>query len=236
MLDLMKIELKKINIRTYIKSTFVISICLLVVLYMTILQPRVEPNIPNIHLFSGYKNIISLFGILNLAVFSVLASVMYSRFVIEEYRGKRVILLFSYPISRSKVFLSKIMIVSLFTIISMTISDVIIFSIFGVTETFFPLVNDNITFEVISKSIMTTIIMAVMAVGLSIISMGLGFINKSIPTTIVSAILLCSCLSNIFSTVSLKSNILSPVLIVIVILAGIFVARNVMKKINLMEV
>lgn len=186
----MKLEVKKINIRTYINSTIVISIILLGFIYMIAFIPRVETNDPNIHIFSGYKNIITLFGILNMTVFCILASVMYSRFVIEEYKGNRAILLFSYPIRRSKIFLSKVMIVSIFTIISMSISNIIIYFIFGVSETFLPLVNDSITFEVIAKSFMTTIIMAATAVGLSIISMGIGFINKSVPTTIVSAILL----------------------------------------------
>lgn len=230
----MKLELKKINIRTYINSTFVISIILLGLIYMIAVIPRVETNGPEIHLFSGYKNIIFLFGVLSMTVFCILASVMYSRFVIEEYRGKRAILLFSYPISRGKIFISKIMIVSLFTIIAMTLCNIIIYSIFGVSETISPLVNDRITFEVIAKSIMTTIIMAATAVGLSIISMGIGFINKSVPTTIVSAILFCSLFSNISGT--LRSTTLSTIFMAIAIIAAIFVARNVMKKINLMEV
>ncbi|QNG60775.1 ABC transporter permease [Bacillus sp. PAMC26568] len=234
MLDLIKLELKKINIRTYINSTIVISIILLGLIYMIAFIPRVETNDPNIHIFSGYKNIITLFGILNMTVFCILASVMYSRFVIEEYKGNRAILLFSYPISRSKIFLSKVMIVSIFTIISMSISNIIIYFIFGVSETFLPLVNDSITFEVIAKSIMTTIIMAATAVGLSIISMGIGFINKSVPTTIVSAILFCSLFSNISG--ALRSITLSTIFMSIAIIAAIFVARNVMKKINLMEV
>ncbi|WP_191560404.1 ABC transporter permease [Metabacillus idriensis] len=234
MLDLMKLELKKINIRTYINSTIVISIILLGLIYMIAFIPRVETNDPNIHIFSGYKNIITLFGILNMTVFCILASVMYSRFVIEEYKGNRAILLFSYPIRRSKIFISKVMIVSIFTIISMSISNIIIYFIFGVSETFLPLVNDSITFEVIAKSIMTTIIMAATAVGLSIISMGIGFIYKSVPTTIVSAILFCSLFSNISG--ALRSITLSTIFMSIAIIAAIFVARNVMKKINLMEV
>lgn len=235
MLDLMKLELKKTNIGTYIHSTFVISIVLLGFIYLFAYMPRVNPNDPNLDLFVSYKNIISLFGALSMATFCILASVMYSRFVIEEYTGKRVILLFSYPTSREKIFVSKIIIVTLFTIISMLICNILIYTIFGLSETFFPLVKDTITLEVITKAITTTMIMTVSAVGLSILSMAIGFTKKSTPATIVSAILLCSIVTNI-SSGTLNSNTLAVIFMTITILAGIIAAKIILKKINCMEV
>ncbi len=235
MLDLMKLELIKTNIRTYINSTFVIFIVLLGFIYLFAYMPRVNPNDPILELFASYNNIISLFGALNMATFCILASVMYSRFVIEEYTGKRVILLFSYPRSREKMFVSKITIVTLFTMISMVACNILVYSIFGLSETFFPIVKDSITLEVIHKAIITTIIMTVLAAGLSIISMAIGFIKKSTPTTIVSAILLCSILTNI-SSGTLNSNTVAIIFMVITILVAIYAAKIIMKKINCMEV
>jgi len=235
MLELMKLELRKTNIGTYIKSTFVIFIVLMGFIYVFAYMPRVNPNDPNLQLFASYNNIVSLFGALNMATFCILAAVMYSRFVIEEYTGKRVILLFSYPRSREKIFVSKMMIVTLFTITSMVVCNILVYSIFGVSETFFPLVKDNITLEVIQKAIVTTIIMTVLAAGLSIISMAIGFINKSTPTTIVSAILLCSILTNI-SSGTLHSNTVVILCMAITLLAAIYAAKIILKKINCMEV
>lgn len=235
MLDLMKLELRKTNIRTYINSTFVIFIVLLGFIYIFAYMPQVNPNDPMLELFASYKNIVSLFGALNMATFCILASVMYSRFVIEEYTGKRVILLFSYPIRREKIFVSKMIIVTLFTIISMIVCNILVYSIFGLSETFFPLVKDNITLGVIQKAIITTIVMTVLAAALSIISMAIGFIKKSTPTTIVSAILLCSILTNI-SSGTLNSNTVAIIFMVITILVAIYAAKIIMKKINCMEV
>ncbi|MBS4201678.1 ABC transporter permease [Bacillus sp. FJAT-49732] len=235
MYDLMKLELKRNNIRTYLISTFVIAIIMLGFIYLFAYVPQFDPNDADLGLFVGYNNIISLFGVINMTVFCVLSSVVYSRFIIEEYMGKRVILLFSYPINRGKIFISKILVVSLFTIISMILCNILIFVIFGLSETISPLVNERITFEIITKAIKTTIIMAVSATGLSIIAMGIGFIRKSIPTTIISAFLLCSLLCNIVAG-TLTSDTPIFVFMVITILGGIIVTSIVMKKVNCMEV
>jgi uncharacterized membrane protein YdjX (TVP38/TMEM64 family) len=77
--------------------------------------------------------------------------------------------------------------------------------------------------------------MTVMAAGISIISMAIGFIKKSTPTTIVSAFLLCSIVTNI-SSGTLNSNTVAIIVTAITILAAIYAAKIVLKKINCMEV
>lgn len=235
MFDLMKLEIKRNKIRTYIIATIVISICMLGLIYLFAYVPQLEPNDPDMKLFAGYNNIISLFSVLTMFGFCVLSSVMYSRFVIEEYTGKRVILLFSYPISRVRIFISKVAVVSLFTIISMSICNITVFSVFGITEKICPLVNESITLEIIIKAVKTTFVMAVSAAGLGIISMGIGFIQKSVPTTIISAVLLCSLLCNIV-VATLTSDIPVIIFMAATIMAGIIVTNILMRKINYMEV
>ncbi|CAM3715546.1 ABC transporter permease [Mesobacillus zeae] len=235
MFDLMKLELKKNNIRTYIISTFVISIIMLGFIYLLAYLPQFDPNDADLELFVGYNNIISLFSVINMTVFCVLSSVMYSRFVIEEYSGDRVLLLFSYPIKRRKIFISKLMIVSLFTVIAMVLCNFTIFAFFGVSETIYPLVNESITLETITKVIKTTFIMAVSAACLGIIAMGIGFIQKSIPATIISAFLLCSLLCNIVAG-TLTSDAPVIVFLAITIIGAIIVSSIVMKKNSCMEV
>ena len=66
-----------------------------------------------------------------------------------------------------------------------------IVTILGTTEKIYPLVNESITLEIIIKAAKTTFIIAVSADGLGIISIGIGFIRKSMQTTIISTVLLC---------------------------------------------
>lgn len=197
--------------------------------------PLIEPGDKDMAIFSGYNNLIPLFDVFNMAVFCVMSSVMYSKFVIEDYSGKRPILLFSYPVSRKKVVLSKLFIVCGFTVISMFINNFIIFLIFGITENFIHLVGKNFTFHIILQIAENTIIMSIIAVNIGIIAVGAGFIKKSVPTTIVSAVLLASLMCNIVVNASIN-KVAIYVLTVIMVIIGIVCSGFLIKKINIMEV
>jgi len=106
MMDLMKLELKGNTIRIYILSTLVITLVMLGMLYLFAYAPQLDPSDADMRLFAGFNHMIPLFSVLNMTIFCVMSAVMYSRFVIEEYTGQRVILLFSYPIKRGKIFIS----------------------------------------------------------------------------------------------------------------------------------
>lgn len=231
----MRLELKRNKISTYVISSLAFTVVMLGFLYLMAYAPQLEPNDQDLkQLFMNYRNIILLISVLNMAVFCILSAVMYSKFIIEEYAGKRAILLFSYPISRKKTFAAKIAVVSLFTIIAMILSNLIIFTIFGVTEGTFPLMaKTNIIFA--TQVIKTTLIMAILAAGLGIVATGIGFIQKSVPATIISAVLLCSLVSNLVLG-NLTSDIPSIVFTAIAIIAGLVITNILASKVNHMEV
>lgn len=235
MINLLKLELKKTNIRTYIISASIIGICMLGIIYLFAYAPKIEPKDPDMKMFAGYENIIPLFNTICMFAFSLLSSVMFSKIVIEEYAGKRTILLFSYPISRRKVFLAKISVVSLFVATAMITSSISIFIIFGISESISPVVDGNITFEIISRAAKTTFYMSISAVSVGIISLAIGFIKKSIPTTIISSVLLCSLLSNIVAgSISADSSII--IFTIILVLISVLAINIMTRKINCMEV
>ncbi|MDN3015876.1 ABC transporter permease [Paenibacillus sp. BSR1-1] len=235
MVNLLKLELKKTNIRTYIISASIIGICMLGIIYLFAYAPKIEPKDPDMKMFAGYENIIPLFNTICMFAFSLLSSVMFSKIVIEEYAGKRTTLLFSYPVSRRKVFLAKIAVVSLFVVTAMITSCISIFTIFGISESISPVVDGNITFEIINRAAKTTFYMSISAVSVGIISMAIGFIKKSIPTTIISSVLLCSLLSNIVAgSISADSAII--IFTIILVLISVLVINIMTRKINCMEV
>ena len=112
MKTLIRLELKKNKLNTYIIAGTIITIIMLGFLFLFAYAPLIEPNDKDMAIFSGYNNLIPLFGVFSMAVFCVMSSVMYSKFIIEDYSGKRPILLFSYPVSRKKIILSKLGVVS----------------------------------------------------------------------------------------------------------------------------
>lgn len=215
MLKLIKLELRKNSIMAY--------------------APKIEPNDQDMQIFLGYNNLIPLFAALNMTVFSILSAVMYSKFIIEDYSGKRPILLFSYPISRIKILIAKLIVVYIFVITSMIVSNFIIFSLFAITEVFKPIMIEKFTAVLLFKTIKITVVMAFIAASIGIISVRLGFINKSVPTTIISALVIASLICNI--VVSIASNIFVIYIIgFVVVMIGALISLSLIHKVNEMEV
>lgn len=235
MKTLIRLELKRNKIRTYVISSLIIVITMLGFLYLFAYAPMLEPNDKDMAIFSGYNNLIPLFGVVNMAVFCVLSAVMYSKFIIEEYSGKRPILLFSYPVSRQKIVLSKLSVVCGFTIISMVISNIAIFLIFGITENFIHLVSESFTFSIMVQAVETTLVMALIAASVGVVAVGIGFIKKSVPTTIVSAVLIASIMCNIVANTT-SSRITMYIFAAVMILIGTIISVILTKKVNVMEV
>lgn len=235
MKTLIRLELKRNKIRTYVISSLIIAITMLGFLYLFAYAPMLEPNDKDMAIFSGYNNLIPLFGVVNMAVFCVLSAVMYSKFIIEEYSGKRPILLFSYPVSRQKIVLSKLSVVCGFTIISMVISNIAIFLIFGITENFIHLVSESFTFSIMVQAVETTLVMALIAASVGVVAVGIGFIKKSVPTTIVSAVLIASIMCNIVANTT-SSRITMYIFAAVMILIGTIISVILTKKVNVMEV
>ena len=235
MKTLIRLELRRTNFRTYVISALIIAVIMLGFLYLLAYAPMLDTNDADMKIFSGYENLIPLYGVLNMTVFCVLAAVIYSKIIIEEYSGKRPILLFSYPINRKKIMLSKLCIVFVFTVIAMFISNFLIFIIFGVSEKFLHLVSGDFTYSIMFQAIETTLIMSLSAASIGIIAVGIGFIKKSVPTTIVSAVLIASLMCNIVAN-TISSKIAMYIFVAVMILIGIMFSAILMKKVEVMEV
>ena len=233
MIKLLKLELKKQNIRMYIISSIIVSIVMLCFLFLFAYAPQIDSNDKDLSFFAGYKNIISLFSMFNMFVFAILGSVMYSKFVIEDYMDNKLILLFSYPIPRKKVLLSKIVLVGGFMVLAMILSLLFNFVTFISLDYFLKWMNDSFSMAFFVELIEKSILMTISAFCISFFACALGFIKKSVPTTIVSAMVLGSMLSN--SGVSNnKSLIYIFAIILICLTVGSFV--YLLNKVQKMEV
>ncbi|MGF7012175.1 ABC-type transport system involved in multi-copper enzyme maturation permease subunit [Lachnospiraceae bacterium PF1-22] len=235
MIDLMKLELKRNNLRTYQIVAAVTFVLVLGFTYLFAYVPRFNPEDADLLLFSGYGNVFSLSILICMAVFCVLSAVMYARFIIDEYAGKRATLLFSYPISRRKVLLSKVFVVFLFNFCLMIVCSLLALGIFVITEQFAPMVNDTLSRIMVLRMTRNIILMASIAPLLGIVATGIGFIRKSIPTTIVTAVVMISVLGNLMSG-ALQNDKFLVVLLFIAVAASVIACGCLMFEVNRMEV
>ncbi|TCL56296.1 ABC-2 family transporter [Kineothrix alysoides] len=235
MRTLIKLELRRNKIQTYVTASLIITITMLCFLYLFAYAPMLEPNDKDMAIFSGYDNLIPLFEALNMAVFCVLSAVMYSKIIIEDYSGKRPVLLFSYPVSRKKIMLAKLSVVCVFTTLSMFLSNIIVFLIFGITEKFIHLVSGKFTLSIMLQVVETTLLMLLITAGAGIAAAGIGFIKKSVPTTIVSAVLIASLLCNVVANTTC-SRMAMYIFAMVMLFIGMAFTIILIKSVDAMEV
>ncbi len=238
MFNLMQLELKRNNVKTYIVASVIIGIVMLGFLYLFAYAPHIDPD-PDLKIFAGYNNIIALFSTLSMAAFATLSSVLYTRFIIDEYKDKRVLLLFSYPVNRERVLFAKILVVVLFTVAANIVCNLVAFSIFSISESISPLGDGVLSLAIMMRAVKMTVLSAAIAGGIGMLAMGVGFIKKSVPSTIVSAVLLASLFCNIIFNSSSNTQRIDTASLVfagISIILGLISAVLVAQKVKKMEV
>lgn len=231
MLKLIKLELQRINLRPYLISSTICGVVLLAFTYFIAYVAQVEQEVQ----FMAYGNIFLFTGAMSILIFGVFSATMYEKLIIEEYSGKRLALLFSYPAGRKKTFSAKILIVFLFMALSMLLCTLLPIFIFAATESLAPIVSDTMTSGILIKAVGTMVvsIAAVSAIGL--LAMRIGFIKKSVPATLISAFIL----SGIYGNIAIGSSgnfVISLLIIGVSLLAILAVIVTLSHKINHMEV
>jgi ABC-type transport system involved in multi-copper enzyme maturation permease subunit len=226
MLNLIQLELAKNNIRSYLLAVLGITAAMTGFLYFFAEVPNIEPT----EEFGTYLDVILIVSVLSMASFCILSAVMFSRFVIDEYAGKRAILLFSYPVDRRKVLAAKLIFVCVFVFAGFLASNTVVFSVFNLTEHFAPIVKEGVLSDAIRDATLLIVVEAFLAVGIGVIALFLGFMRKSVPTAIITAVVLCIPVSN-FDSPALMAAATTVTSIAAAILIGVLAGR-----VNAMEV
>lgn len=234
MIKLIGLELKRNNIRTYVVASVISCAVLLAFIYFVAYVAQVETGEREAQ-FRNYANIFRFTGTVSMIIFSIMSAVMYSRLIIGEYSGKRAALLFSYPVSRSKILLAKLLLVFGFTSASMLICTSIPYIFFSITESVSPIVvQDSMSSNLVEDTlkVLGTTILAVGGIG--IVSMRIGFIKKSVPATLITAFIV----SATYGNAAISANGTLPGLIIggIGIIVTVAVMAELTSKVNKMEV
>ncbi|MCX2829697.1 ABC transporter permease [Bacillus pseudomycoides] len=231
MLNLIQLEIGKNKINTFILANVISSIGLLAFIYFVAFVAQQTNEIQ----FQNYANIHKFTILMGMIVFSTISSVMYTRFIIEEYKGKQMTLLFSYPVNRKKVLLVKLLIVSSFTTVAMIICSAIPIIIFSLTEKISPIVPDTLSQEDIFSTLLMIVITAFITSMVALIAMRIGFIKKSVPITIISSFGLIALLGNTVAS-GYDNPMLGVIILVIIAAIGILVSLELMQRVNRMEI
>lgn len=180
-------EVERNSLRPYRIAVVISTFFMLGFIYLMAAIPRIEPGDSDAELFSSYNFVIGLTLVVMMGIFSIISATMSSKFIVDEYCGKKAILLFSYPISRKKIMGTKILLVFLFTFVSMMISGAVIITIFIITESFVPVSKDSVSIGLISTSVIYLFCYALISACCGIVSSWIGFEKQSVIATIVAS-------------------------------------------------
>lgn len=227
----MKLEMRKNRLSSFVTASIICGIVLIGFIYFVAYVAQVE-NEPD---FQNYPNIFLFTSVVNMMMFAVLSSVMHARFIIEEYSGTRRLLLFSYPVNRKKMLLSKVGLITLFTTIAMFISNVMAVTIFSLTESFAPIVDDTLSFRMLFTIIKINFVLSISINGICMIAMRIGFMKKSIPTTMVTSFIFSAVIANAVIASYGHEMVLWSLLLVTVGVAAL-ILWELMNKVHCMEI
>jgi len=234
--NLLKMELKKMNIRPYCISALVICFCLLGLFYIFAWVPHLESGSEASEiLFSSYRGIAAVGGAIALMAFSGLASAMGFGYVMKEYSGSCAILLFSYQIDRKIVVWVKTGLLLAFITVALPAFTYGSFLAFAVTGHMLSLVDNGLYIMDLLLIYRDTLILAFLADGIVLCSIRIGFIKKSNSITVLSAVLLSMLLANMAADINNHLTMVMGVTIV-VLLAGVLFIFDMARKIERMEI
>lgn len=179
---LITVELKKFALRSYGIQVLIANLGIAILVGMTIAIPYFAgEEIPQLATTTVIDTVTK-------SVFIVWEAVLIAQLIVEEFRSKTILLLFSYPINRKWIIISKLCIVGGLTLVSMLASQTVQNGLFFMLNHLLPAVNYSITFtDIVSMGVTTVTSML-----LGMLPLYIGMLNKSTVATVVSSLLIVS--------------------------------------------
>lgn len=208
MLKLIKMEMKKTKMEGYIKISLLINIALIGLVLIFIFGSISEGEV----LFENYNMSFSFISTLAKITFIVFASVLLSRLIIDEYKHDTITLLFLYPINRKKIIAAKLVIVSLFTFVSIVFSNLLLDMVFILMDNLYHFVPDQLTKTALIYNLISIVMDAFTSSFMALIPLYFGLKKKSVPTTIISSLIIVFIVCSDNNGFSLSSIIAIPII------------------------
>ncbi|HDR6301057.1 ABC transporter permease [Bacillus cereus] len=192
MLRLMKLEMKKFKLGWYVKGAVIANIAILALMIFTSIVAQVEgdPEIrdPQMMLLTA--------STLVRATFIIFGSVLIARLIISEYKNKTILLMFSYPINRRKMMSSKLAITATLTFLTVILSNILVVGVFFGIDSYFSILPNPFTVDQLTQEGIKLVPLAIATAGMSLIPLYFGMRKRSVPTTIVSSLIVVSIAMN----------------------------------------
>ncbi|MCW1240393.1 ABC transporter permease [Bacillus pretiosus] len=192
MLRLMKLELKKFKLGWYVRGAIIANIAILALLIFTSIVSQIEGD-PEMR---DPQMVLLMASTVVRATFIIFGSVLIARLIISEYKNKTILLMFSYPINRKKMMASKLAITAIVTFLTVIVSNILVVGIFFGIDIYFSILPNPFTVDQLMQEGIKLVPLAIATAGMSLIPLYFGMRKRSVPTTIVSSLIVVSIAMN----------------------------------------
>ena len=192
MLHLMKLELKKFKLGWYVKRAIIANIVILALMIFVSIIAQVEGDAE----IRNPETILLMASTIVRATFIVFGSVLIARLIIGEYKNKTILLMFSYPINRKKMMASKLAITAIVTFITVIVSNILVVGVFFGIDSYFSILPNSFTVDQLMQEGIKLVPLAIATAGMSLIPLYFGMRKRSVPTTIVSSLIVVTIAMN----------------------------------------
>lgn len=213
MIKLIRLEWKKNNIGKYIRNTLIMTVIL------SLLLVGMAGELEAVETVQSYGTSMTNAAIdlfMNMA-YIIFTGVMLSSFIVSAYEKRTMHLMFSYPINRKKILLSKMAAVWIFNFVAMVISKLFVYMLLILLKPFLGISAAGIAFGALSFWLDIILGSAVM-VSISYIALPVGLLMKSSKAAIVTAVIITFLTQGNIGTATLVNNI--PFYAFLIILAA----------------
>lgn len=176
---LMKLELKKNHIGKYILIV-VLSILASMFFVFVALHDSSESA-------DTFTHTLRVMEMIFVFIFVILFSVLNASIIINEYNNKTILILFSYPVDRRKVMISKLILITLFVSISLLVGYVFCGSFVVGMDYCFDWIEGEFQLSILRNWICRAISTTIVFCNLGLWTFAVGMWKKSVPMTIVSS-------------------------------------------------
>ncbi len=233
MIKLIALELRKNNIKPYLLSVIGIFVAVIAMGLLFCAVPILEPNDPSAQEFSDPNMIITMISIMSMSAFAILSAVMHSKFVVEEYTGRKNVLLFTYPHKRSSMLFAKFVLVFVFVFVMMFAVNITSCIGVGFLGNAIGLIAKPFTDTYLMLKL--SLIFAFVANFIGLIALRLGFYKKSIIVPIVTATILVSPFGNSVMLLGTDTDTAFFVAAGVLLIVSAFLFGGLLRKVNIME-
>ncbi len=235
MMKLIKLELRKNNLKPYLWGSLGIFIFAVAMGIFFSALPLIDPSDPSSQEMSDFNNLSPLISIIVMGSYAILGTVMHTKFIVAEYTGRKNVLLFCYPQKRSQILLTKFILIFVYTIAMLIISDVVALIFIGLIGNMTGLITKPIDLDSVANVLLLSIMFGFIANLISTIALRVGFFKKSIIWSLVTAFILVAPLGN---SLMLTSNYRLPIFLAVgavLMIICLVLFMGLLKKVNKME-